>query len=110
MVVSDRLLKSLSELKYPVARLVYKGSADTYFTFQKKLELPTNHADDGSADSLHVFRVNLFTKNNYTELLSKTKDLLKQVGFNIESVDAEFYENETGFYHASITINYMEEM
>ena len=57
---------------------------------------------------LHTFRVDLFSKDDFTDLLKSTLEVLKQAGFTISSVDPEDYEKDTGFYHVPITINVME--
>jgi hypothetical protein len=108
-MVTDTLTTALKSLGKPVSRLVYKGKAETYFTFQTVISQPSGYADDDSTHTLHTFRVGLFTKGDFTTLLSNTLTALKQAGFTISSVDAEIYENDTGFYHVPITIKVMEE-
>lgn len=108
-MVADKLNTALKSLGKPVGRLKYEGKADTYFTFQTIISQPSGYADDESTHTLHAFRVDLFTKKDFTTLLSNTITALKQAGFTISSVDAEIYENDTGFYHVPITINVMEE-
>lgn len=108
-MVADKLNTALKGLGKPVSRLIYKGKAETYFTFQTVISQPSGYADDESTHTLHTFRVDLYTKKDFTALLSDTITALKQAGFTISSVDAEIYENDTGFYHVPITINVMEE-
>lgn len=106
-MVTELLTSTLKSLKKPVNRLVYKGKEDTYFTFQIINSQPSGYADDDNTIVQHVFRVDLYSKKDYSQLLNTTITVLKQAGF-IVSVDAEIYENDTGFYHVPLTINYME--
>lgn len=110
------LKNALKTLGKPVYRLVYnpkdqknKVSPQTYFTFQTVLSQPSGYADDDSTATLHTFRVDLYSKLDFSQLLSNTLTALKQAGFTISVVDAEMYENDTGYYHVPITIKIMEE-
>jgi hypothetical protein len=115
-MVSELLKGALKALGKPVYRLVYnpkdqknKVSPQTYFTFQTILSQPSGYADDDSTATLHTFRVDLYSKLDFSQLLSDTLTALKQAGFTISVVDAEMYENDTGYYHVPITIKIMEE-
>lgn len=103
------LKQALDTLGKPVTRLSYKGEASTYFTFQRILIQLVEYADDESQCELHTYRVNLFTKNDFTKLLKDTITVLKNAGFTISSVDPETYESDTELYHVPITINKLEE-
>lgn len=115
-MVSELLKNTLKALGKPVYRLVYnpkdqknKVSPETYFTFQTVLSQPSGYADDNDTVTLYTFRIDLYTKLDFTQLLSSTLTALKQAGFTISTVDAEIYENDTGYYHVPITIKIMEE-
>lgn len=115
-MISEVLNMALKSLQKPVYRIVYnpkdhknKVSPETYFTFQTIISQPSGYADDDSTATLNTFRVDLFSKKDFTKLLSDTLNALKQAGFTISSVDAEIYENDTGYYHVPITITIMEE-
>ena len=108
-MVANTLKTALESLGKPVRRLHYSGNAKTYFTFQTVISQPSGYADDESTTTLHTFRVDLYSKDDFTDLLSSTLEVLKQAGFTISSVDPGIYENDTEFYHVPITINVMEE-
>lgn len=108
----DKLIEdTLSTLKVPVQRLVFKGKEKppTYVTWQYINSPPSNYADDESQTTDHTMRVHIFSKNNYSTLLENLKRALKNAGFTISSIDGEIYEEETGFFHRPITIQIMEE-
>ena len=106
---TELLNETLLTLNVPVARLIYTGNASTYFTFQTVISQPTAFADDDNTAYIHTFRVDLFTKESYKELLTQTIHVLKSAGFMIDSVYGENYEEDTGFYHIPINITFLEE-
>lgn len=115
-MVTDTLTAALKSLRKPVYRLAYnpktareKCSPPTYFTFQTVASQPSGYADDDNTVILHTLRVDIYTKNDFTQLLADTLTALKQAGFTLSSIDAESYENDTGYYHVPITITIMEE-
>jgi hypothetical protein len=115
-MVTDTLTTALKTLKKPVYRLAYNPKTDSakrppsaFFTFQTVLAQPSGYADDDSTITLHTFRVDLYTKSDFTQLLADTQTALKQAGFIISTVDAEIYENDTGYYHVPLTIKILEE-
>lgn len=107
--MTEKLKSTLNKLGYPVSRLIYQGEAKTYFTFQTVLSKPISYSDDDSEGIEHTFRVNLFTREDFTDLLKLTLTTLKTDGFTISSVDPEDYENDTGLYHVPITIKIEED-
>lgn len=109
MEAAKILDKALKALRHPVARLFYKGKASTYFTFQFILGTPTAFADDDNTATESTWRVDLYTKCDYTDLLPKVIDALKAAGFYGVTVDTEQYEQDTGFYHVSIEIKFLTE-
>lgn len=106
----DKLLKStLDTLGVPVKRLVFRGAADTYITFQHLLSQDGAFADDEAAGCEHMYRVDIFSKTDYTGLLKRLKQAVKDAGFYAVSVNAEIYENDTGYYHIPMDMKYWEE-
>lgn len=115
-MVTDILTAALKGLRKPVYRLAYNPKTDrekrqptTYFTFQTVVSQPSGYADDDSSTTFHTLRVDLYSRSDFTQLLADTITALKQTGFAISSVDAEVYENDTGYYHVPITITILEE-
>lgn len=115
-MVADLLNKTLKGACKSVYRIAYnpkdersKISPEAYLAFQTIISQPSGYADDDSTVTLHTFRVDLYSKKDFTKLLSDTLTVLRQAGFTISSVDTEIYENDTGYYHVPITIKIMEE-
>jgi len=107
--VDSILLSTLLPLGVPVTRLRFTGKAETYITFQIISGDETGFADDDGTAYEHLYRVDLFSKRNYVQILDQMKRALKTAGFFGISVNAEQYERDTELYHASLNINYMED-
>jgi len=105
----DGLVQSTLEmLGTPVSRLFYKGDETTYITFQRILGRENAFADDDGTAYEHYFRCDIYSRDNYTELLKGTLKALKDAGFYGITVNAELYEHDSGFFHISVDFEYME--
>lgn len=95
----------------PVQRGVYTGEdkPDAYYTFLRLLGNAAVRADDEDKGSREMYRITLFHKGNFEERLSETKDILQAAGIYINSIDAENYETETGYWQVPITIEILKE-
>ena len=78
-------------------------------TFLRLLGTPALNADDEEKDSREMYRVTLFHKGDFEAQLDKTKEILKAAGVYINSIDAESYEVETGYWLVPITIEILKE-
>lgn len=107
--VSEKLIRVLKRLSYPVSRIYYKGEADTYFTFRMLQALPSDYGDDDYERLLYSFAIYLTTKKDYTTLLSDVIKLLRSEGYTISSIEAETLDIDTGFFYVPITIKTLEE-
>lgn len=109
MEAANILNRALKSLRFPVARIFYKGNAPTYFTFQLIAGVGTAFADDDNTATESTWRVDLYTKRDYTTLLPKVIKTLKDAGFYGVTVDAEIYEEDTKLYHVPIETKYLME-
>ena len=108
MEADKALDAALKALRYPVARAYYKGKpVSTYFTYQIIAGTPTAFADDDNTAMESTWRVDLYTKRNYTALLPKVIRALKDAGFYGVSIEAEMFEADTGFYHVPLEAKYL---
>ena len=84
----------------PAQRGVYTGrdKPDAYYTFLRLLGTPAV-----------MYRVTLFHKGDFEAQLDKTKEVLKAAGVYINSIDAESYETETGYWLVPITVEILKE-
>ena len=81
MNVDSTLKALLDKLGVPVARLKYNGRAACF---------------------------NIYSKTDYFALLQRLKTALKAAGFYGITINAEVYEQDTGYYHVPVEIKYME--
>lgn len=102
------LTAALSSLGLPVTRLKRSAKADAYLTFQLIVAQDVNPADDETEQTEHLFRVDLFTRQDHVALVKRLKAALRQAGFYGITVSAEFYEDDTGYYHVPLDVKYLE--
>lgn len=95
----------------PAQRGVYTGKTKpkAYYTFLRLLGTPVINADDTESESKEMYRVTLFYKGDFEAQLNKTLEVLRAAGIYINSVDAESYETETGYWLVPITIEILKE-
>jgi len=106
---ADSLLKTALEgLGVPVERLKYGGRAACFITYQLVTGRDTFFSDDESGAEEYTYQVNIFSKGDYIDLVSRAKQALKAAGFYGIVIDLETFEQDTGYYHITVEIKYME--
>lgn len=105
------LKEVLESAGLPAERGVYTGKKKppAYFTFLRLLKKQATSADDKERGSAEMYRITLFHKGDFEEQLEKTLEVLLAAGAYINSVDAEYYETETGYWVVPITIEILKE-
>lgn len=98
MSLNKDILTALSYLNIPVAFQTYSGKADTYITFFTYLEKPELHADDEEEIGGNYIQLDLWSKEDYTDLVKEVHNLLKQAGF-IKLNFYDLYEKDLKVYH-----------
>lgn len=93
----------------PERRLHWTDKPDAYYTFLRLLGTPAVNADDEEKERREMYRVTLFHKGDFEAQLDKTKEVLKAAGVYINSIDAESYETETGYWLVPITVEILKE-
>lgn len=106
MSMNSLIMDTLSTLDVPVSFLDYKGVLTTYITFMEYMGQGASYSDNKETDTEHLMQINIFSKDNYTDLVKQVKDLLTSVGFT-RSYETELYENDTFYNHKILrmTIN-----
>jgi hypothetical protein len=66
-------------------------------------------ADDKEQIGRELYRVTLISKNDFETQLKTVKQALEDAGYYINSIDAENYETETGYWIVPITIEELKE-
>lgn len=103
----------LEQSGHPVARLVWKvkkgqEKPGTYYTFQRITRLPALEADDEVKEETETYLVRIITKCDFEKLVDDTVKNLRAAGYTA-SVDAESYEEATGYWIVPITTQKIKE-
>lgn len=102
------IVEVLKPLNVPVTFQKYSGKADTYITFHEYFETGEEYEDDEETLTAHYVQVDVWSKNDYEELVKKVKENLTKIGFKrINEVD--LYEEDTKIYHKGLKFYYLEE-
>ncbi|HFK2719185.1 TPA: hypothetical protein ACG1DY_005037 [Escherichia coli] len=110
MSLNALIINTLNPLGFPVRFLeLFKkdGSPDTYITFFEYNQNGNLHADDHEIRSNHYIQVDLFSKEDYTDIVKQVKELLKTVGFT-RTFETELFETETEYYHKVIRFIFVQ--
>jgi len=109
--VLDAALKNIG---LPVSRIFRdttdsgKPAPDVYLTYQLIFGENSLLADDGDEGMQSVWRVYLYSRINYMDIVKKVVRALKKAGFYGVTLEAEQYERDTGYYHISFSARYLE--
>lgn len=76
---------------------------------QLELKGMTDEQQRTYLESIRRTRFTLFHKGDFEAQLDKTKEVLKAAGVYINSIDAESYETETGYWLVPITVEILKE-
>lgn len=110
MEEAEALQAALETLGHPVARLYYRGKgAATYFTYQCIYGEPVGFADDDNTATERRWRIDLYSKCNYTNLVQRAIAAIKAAGFYGVRIEEEIFEKGTGYYHIPIEAHYLTE-
>ena len=109
-IVDALVNTTLLTLTPNVERLRFTGEADTYITYQILNSEDADFAGDEGTTHDHSYRVDIFSRYDYIALLQQTKAAFKAAGFFGITVNAEMYEKDTEYYHASLDINFKEDL
>lgn len=98
MSLNKAILLALSPLNIPVAFQTYSGKADTYITFFAYLEKAELHADDEEEIVGRYIQIDVWSKQDYTDLVKQVHEQMKEAGF-IKLNFYDLYEKDTKVYH-----------
>jgi hypothetical protein len=107
MNLNSIILNTLKPLNVPVSFQNYTGAALTYITFFEINQTPAIHADDEELQSNHSVQIDIWSKGDYTQLVTQVKDEMKKVGFK-RTFETELYESDTKTFHKVIRFNYVD--
>lgn len=95
----------------PVSFLRYEGHGEPYITYQQTDADSSFSGDDGLLGYVDYYDVDVYSRSNYYPIIERVKEIMKQNGFvwqpSLSSGD--LYEDETGYYHKTLSFAYMRE-
>lgn len=107
MVINKIVLETLASLEVPVAFQKYSGKDSTYITFHEYLQNGEDFSEDQESQTGHYIQVDVWSKSDYTALVTMVKSRLLAAGFHRLN-EADFYESDTALYHKGIKFLYLE--
>lgn len=97
-MMNEKVVMALLPLGLPVAFQRYNGSKRTYITFFEYNQNSALDADDREQNAMHYIQVDLWSYEDYSEIVPQVREALLDAGF-IRTSEAEFYETDTQIYH-----------
>ncbi len=107
-MINSIIIETLSDIGVPVAFQLYSGEASTYVTFHEYIQSGEAFEDDEERFTGHYIQVDVWSKSDYSVLVTLTKEKLKAAGFNRQD-EMDLYEKDTGIYHKGLRFYYLEE-
>lgn len=89
----------------PVAFLRYRGNAKTYITYQEISNFPRLEADDIPLYSASTYDFDIYSIDNYLDIIKELKKKMIESDFLWIEDSEDMYEEDTKFYHKTITFS-----
>lgn len=93
----------VDKIRIPVSFIDYCGNEETYVTWQSTGNTPIYSADDEIIASSYEIDIDIFSKGNYLSIMKAIKEKMKDNDFIWVSDSPDMYENDTGYYHKTIS-------
>lgn len=106
-LINKLIIETLKPLDIPVGFQKYSGQESTYITFHEYLQTGEEFEEDDEAFTGHYVQVDVWSKSDYSALVTNLKIALKSAGFH-RLDEADFYEPDTGLYHKGLKFYYLE--
>jgi hypothetical protein len=101
-------MDTLKPLSIPVVFQKYSGKDESYITFHEYLAMGEEYEEDEESLTGHYLQIDVWSKNDYTSLVSKVRELLLNAGFKrLNEID--LYEEDTRIYHKGMKFYFLEE-
>jgi hypothetical protein len=103
------VMDTIKPLNIPISFQKYSGASTTYITFFEYDQRGESFADDNEIDTGHYIQLDIWSKSDYSSIVSSVKSAMKAVGFTRLS-ETDLYEDDTKIYHKGIRFYYLEEV
>lgn len=94
----------VDEKLIPVSFLRHTGKEETYITYQQVDIDNTLVADDEIISYIDYYDFDIYSKNNYFNIVKELKKILKENGFMWQPSKSsnDMFEDDTGYYHKTL--------
>ena len=99
--MNDIVMDTLKGLNIPIQFQVYTGKEKTYITFFEYNMQNEEYSEDEIEVEGYYFQIDIWSVEDYTELVTNTKELLEANDFKF--IDQEdLYEKDTKIFHKGL--------
>ncbi|MBD7914559.1 hypothetical protein H9660_05325 [Clostridium sp. Sa3CUN1] len=107
MSINKLIIDTLRPLGLDVRYRVYSGSNSTYITFFELNNMDDDYSDGENETEVHSLQIDLWSKNDVTQLKKNIKQALKSKFEDVTYQD--LYENDTKIFHIAFRCYFYEE-
>lgn len=101
MNINPIITSALSDVGAPVSFQVYNGKEATYITFFQYNQISGFVADDVEQITSYYIQVDIWSKENYTNLVESVKTRMYAAGFR-RTTESDLYERDTEYFHKAL--------
>jgi len=96
----------------PVKFLYYHGHGEPYIVWMQEDANNSLSGDDDLIGYADYYDFDIYSKGDYTEIVERVKELLKEHGFvwQVSRTSADMYEPDTGYYHKTLNFAILREV
>lgn len=107
MNINKLIIDTLKPICLDVRYRTYSGSSPTYITFFEINNMDDNYSDNENETEIHSLQIDLWSRNDVTQLKKDIKQALKG---NFEDVTyQDLYEPDTKTFHIAFRCYFYEE-
>jgi hypothetical protein len=107
MSINSLIIDALTPTGVPVDFQQYIGEESTYITFLFYDESGFLFADNIEQETAYYVQIDVWSKNDYTDLVDQVKSILSNKGFAKTSA-VDLYEQDTKIYHKAMRFVYID--
>lgn len=107
MNINKLIIDTLRPLGLDVRYRVYSGSSPTYITFFEVNNFNEDYSENTNETEVHSLQIDLWSKNDITELKKNIKSALKGTFEDVTYTD--LYEEDTKTFHIAFRCYFYEE-
>lgn len=107
MNINELVIDTLKHFGLDVRYMSYSGNNTSYITFFEINNIDEDYSDNENETEVHSLQIDLFSKNDVTQLKNDIKKALKRVFVDVTYQD--LYEEDTKTFHIVFRCYFCEE-